>query len=130
MAQLTEHFERYADKSELSNKAATSMVTFSHSIPNHFCFSVCSSAAAMSTCRIRECRRVSNLYSIPAGTVDDGRRKQWLLYCRKGTGELKRGRICEIHFSPSQMVVVNGKSYLKHDAVPDQHLPGYVKEHF
>ncbi|XP_043201885.1 uncharacterized protein LOC122370394 isoform X2 [Amphibalanus amphitrite] len=75
-------------------------------------------------CCVRNCNGTKDLSAIPGGKIDDTRRKVWLTHCRKNSSLLKQGRVCRKHFSPTQMVEANGKLYLKHDAVPDQNLPG------
>ena len=80
-------------------------------------------------CSIRNCVRSTDLHSVPGGGIDDTRRKNWLLYCTDRAAKLKRAFVCSHHFSACQWVDFEGKKYLKHDAVPDQHLPGYVLQH-
>ena len=77
-------------------------------------------------CSIRHCIRSTDLHSVPGGGIDDTRRKKWLLlhYCKAQTGTCVQPHIHKRHISPCQWVEFKGKKCLKHDAVPEQHLPG------
>ena len=77
-------------------------------------------------CGILHCKSNAPRVSIPIEKLDPIRRKTWLQYCSAGTEKLTRGFVCIRHFSAAQKVDVGGKSLLRRDAIPDQHLPRYV----
>ena len=74
-------------------------------------------------CSFRDCNGTKGLKSLPSAKSDSKRRCEWMQHCRSHVAQLKCPRVCMLHFSNSQMVVVAGRSYLRSDAVPDMNLP-------